>query len=61
MQGNVSFVYEVRQSLLLLAICKRWISHQLFVKLTYKLFVNIFHEFDLFYYISHDYEISGYL
>ena len=47
MQGNVILVSGLRQSHLFLAICKRWISYH------YKLFVNIFHEFDLSYYFSH--------
>ena len=52
MQGNVSSVYGLRQSHLFLAIRKRWIFYH------YKLFVNIFHEFDLSYYFSHEYETS---
>ena len=46
------FVYGIRQSHLFLAIRKRWISYH------YKLFLNIFHEFDWSYYFSHDYETS---
>ena len=41
MQENVSFVYELRQNHLFLAIRKRWISYN------YKLFISIFHEFNL--------------
>ena len=52
MQGNVSFVYELRQYHLFLAIRKRWISRD------YKLFINIFHEFDLCYHFSNDDETS---
>ena len=44
MQENISFIYGLKQSHLSLAVLKRWISHH------YKLFVSIFHEFDLSYY-----------
>ena len=49
MQGNVSFVYGLRQSDLFLVIRESWIYYC-------KLFVNIFHEIELSYYFPHDYE-----